>query len=114
MGHSRTWLGTVPGVALAVLVLSMGCRDFVGHGSAARISHNLTTDAELYLAKLSPGQAVSHSLRPQRHAWVHVAEGEVTLNGQELKAGDGAAVSEEGLLELGAKAPSQVLLFDLN
>ena len=71
-------------------------------------------DAELYLAKLSPGEAVSHSLRPQRHAWVHVAEGEVTLNGQELKAGDGAAVSEESLLKLGAKAPSQVLLFDLN
>lgn len=74
----------------------------------------INQDSDLYLAKLSPGQAVMHSLRPQRHAWVHVAEGEVTLNGQDLKAGDGAAISDESVLKLGAKTPSQVLLFDLN
>jgi quercetin 2,3-dioxygenase len=74
----------------------------------------INQDSDLYLAKLTPGEAVTHSLRPQRHAWVHVAEGEVTLNGQDLKAGDAAAVSDETELKLGAKAPSQVLLFDLN
>ncbi len=74
----------------------------------------INQDADLYVAKLSPGEAVDHNLRPQRHAWVHVAEGEVTLNGESLRAGDGAAVSEESTLKLAAKAPSQVLLFDLN
>jgi quercetin 2,3-dioxygenase len=71
-------------------------------------------DSDLYLAKLTPGEEVSHTLRPQRHAWVHVAEGAVTLNGQNLRAGDGAAISEESGLKLAAQAPSQVLLFDLN
>ncbi len=74
----------------------------------------INRDADLYLAKLSPGEAVAHSLRPQRHAWVHVAEGEVSLNGENLRAGDGAAISDENALKLNARAPSQVLLFDLN
>jgi len=74
----------------------------------------INQDAELYLARLEPGQTVSHELQANRHAWVHVAEGEVTLNGQKLAGGDGAAVSDESRLELKAAKPSQVLLFDLN
>jgi len=45
---------------------------------------------------------------------LHATEGEVTLNGQSLVAGDGAALSEETSLTLTAKAPAQALLFDLN
>ena len=71
-------------------------------------------DADLFLAKLNSGDRIGHALRPQRHAWVHVAEGEVELNGMSLSAGDAAAVSEENKLILIAKAKSQVLLFDLN
>ena len=71
-------------------------------------------DADLFLAKLNPGDRLAHALRPQRHAWLHVAEGEVELNGMSLNAGDAAAVSEEGKLILTAKTKSQVLLFDLN
>lgn len=56
----------------------------------------------------------SHTLAPARHAWVHVAEGEVSLNGKNLSGGDAAAISEETSLELSATKPSQVLLFDLN
>ena len=74
----------------------------------------INQDSDLYLAKLGPGEAVTHNLRPQRHAWIHVAEGEVTLNGEDLKAGDAAAISEESALKLAAKTASQVLLFDLN
>ena len=74
----------------------------------------INQDADLYLAKLGQGNLVSHNLLPQRHAWVHVAEGKVNLNGKELGAGDGAAISGEQALEFAAKAPSQVLLFDLN
>jgi hypothetical protein len=38
----------------------------------------------------------------------------VELNGQKLSAGDGAAVSEEGKLQLVGSGKAQVLLFDLN
>jgi hypothetical protein len=71
-------------------------------------------DADLWLAKLDTGNRVTHKLAPARHAWVHVAEGEVSLNGKPLSGGDAAAVSEESTLELSAIKPAQVLLFDLN
>jgi hypothetical protein len=45
---------------------------------------------------------------------LHIAEGEVEVNGQRLVAGDGAAVSEENQVRLTAQKQSQVLLFDLN
>jgi redox-sensitive bicupin YhaK (pirin superfamily) len=71
-------------------------------------------DADLWLARLDAGQKVTHRLAPGRHVWAHVAEGDVTLNGQALSAGDAAAVSEESALELSATKPAQILLFDLN
>ena len=74
----------------------------------------INQDAELSLAKLEAGDTVEHTLRPQRHAWIHVAEGAVELNGLKLNAGDAASVSEETNLKLTATAKSQVLLFDLN
>jgi redox-sensitive bicupin YhaK (pirin superfamily) len=63
---------------------------------------------------LSEGNRVSHPLAAGRQAWVHVAEGEVSINGKTLSGGDAAAVAEETRLELSARKPSQVLLFDLN
>jgi len=45
---------------------------------------------------------------------VQVAEGELTLNGEKLKAGDGAAITEEKRLEITTKGPAQALVFDLN
>ena len=71
-------------------------------------------DADLWLAKLVAGDRVTHQLAPGRHAWLHVAEGEVSLKGRMLHSGDAAAVSDEGLLELQAIKPAQVLLFDLS
>ena len=71
-------------------------------------------DADLWLARMDAGNRVTHKLASGRHAWVHVAEGEVSLNGKTLGGGDAAAVSEESALEFSASKPSQVLLFDLN
>ena len=71
-------------------------------------------DADLYLGKLDADESTTHTLAPGRHAWLHVAEGEVTLNGQSLAVGDAAAISDETTLQLTGKKPSQVLLFDLN
>lgn len=71
-------------------------------------------DADLWLAKLDAGQQVAQTLAANRHAWLHVAEGEVVLNGKTLSGGDAAAISRETKLDLTANKPSQVLLFDLN
>lgn len=74
----------------------------------------INQDADLYLAKLDPGNEVTHALRPKRGAWVHVAEGEATVNGEPLKAGDAIALSDEPEVRVNATKQAQVLLFDLN
>ena len=71
-------------------------------------------DADLFLAKLDAGQSVEHALAANRHVWLHVAEGEVTVNGSKLSGGDAIAISEESEIKITAAKPSQVLLFDLN
>ena len=70
-------------------------------------------DAEIHAAVLDQGATVSHALAPGRHAWVQVARGAVTLNGHPLEAGDGASVSQEARLDVEARAPAEVLVFDL-
>ena len=77
-------------------------------------SFEVHQDADLLLGKLDAGQKVSHPLAKDRHAWIHVAEGEVTINGSKLAGGDAVALSDENAVEISASKPSQVLLFDLN
>ncbi|MGH8066176.1 MAG: pirin family protein [Candidatus Entotheonellia bacterium] len=70
-------------------------------------------DVDVLAKQLAPGEHVAYRLRPDRYAWLQVANGEVTLNGVAFKVGDGAAVSRVATLDIVASAPSEVLLFDL-
>jgi redox-sensitive bicupin YhaK (pirin superfamily) len=70
-------------------------------------------DADIYAAILRPGDTVEHRPADGRHNWVQVARGAVTLNGQALRQGDGAAVSGETLLALAANENAEIVLFDL-
>ncbi len=70
-------------------------------------------DVELWRVRLAAADRQSHALAKARHAWVQVASGAVILNGRALSAGDGAAVSDERELAIEAKAPSELLVFDL-
>ena len=76
-------------------------------------SVQIRQDNELYATILAPGETVQHELKPDRHAYVQVARGSITLNGQPLDTGDGAAISAERSLELTASNDAEVLLFDL-
>ena len=70
-------------------------------------------DVELYASLLRSGESVAHTLRPGRHAWLQLARGHCTLNGTQLEAGDGAAISGETSLQLSGARDAEVLLFDL-
>lgn len=70
-------------------------------------------DVELYLAAISKGQQLSYRLKPGRQAWLQVTGGAATLNGMLLGAGDGAAVSQENILEVRAVEVAELFLFDL-
>jgi redox-sensitive bicupin YhaK (pirin superfamily) len=70
-------------------------------------------DARLYVTLLDAEQQVAYESNPDRHAWIQVARGAIEVNGQPLKQGDGAAVSQERELKITGKEPSEILLFDL-
>jgi quercetin 2,3-dioxygenase len=70
-------------------------------------------DAAVYAGLLDVGERAELPLGKGRHAWVQVARGEVTVNGQALKAGDGAAVSGEPALRFEGVSEGEVLVFDL-
>lgn len=72
-------------------------------------------DADLYLARFSGGEKITHELKAGRGAWVQVAEGSVTLNGTVLQQGDALAVkaTDDSPVELTSEGKAQVLLFDL-
>jgi redox-sensitive bicupin YhaK (pirin superfamily) len=76
-------------------------------------SVKIRQDNELYATVLSAGDSVKHALKPDRHAYVQVARGSVTLNGKPLETGDGAAISAEKSVELTGVKDAEVLLFDL-
>jgi redox-sensitive bicupin YhaK (pirin superfamily) len=70
-------------------------------------------DVDIHATVLGPGEQARLDLRPGRHAWVQVLRGDVTLNGSDLRAGDGAALSEETAVRLEAGKEAEVLVFDL-
>jgi quercetin 2,3-dioxygenase len=70
-------------------------------------------DVDLYAGILEHGESARLEMRPGRHAWLQVARGAVTVNGEALNQGDGAAVSDEAALELAATDNAEVLVFDL-
>ncbi len=85
----------------------------VASPDGAEGSVTIHQDARVYATLLGAGQPVVHPLAPGRHAWVHVARGELTLNGERLAAGDGAAIDAEASVTLVGEQDAEALLFDL-
>ncbi len=73
------------------------------------------SDASVYAGLLGDGQAAELRLAPGRHAWVQVARGAVRVNGHELGAGDGLALSDQPAVQLFGRGrdAAEVLVFDL-
>lgn len=70
-------------------------------------------DVSLYASLLGPGERVEHFFAPGRHSWIQLVRGEILANGQPLKAGDGAAISDEAMISLEGKGEAELLLLDL-
>ncbi len=72
-------------------------------------------DVNLYATVLDPGASVNVALSPGRRAWVQVARGAATVDGQALAQGDGAAIEKASSVSIEGKGPetTEVLVFDL-
>jgi len=76
-------------------------------------SLEVSQDLDLWVTLLEAGERRSLTLRPGRHAWVHVARGSASVNGTRLEEGDGAAVSGEDGVTVAGDPQAEVLVFDL-
>lgn len=87
----------------------------VGSSDGRDGSVTIHQDVALYAASLHSGVSINHTLQPHRGAWIQVASGTISVNGQALSAGDGAAIAQEETLQLqGTSAePAEILLFDM-
>jgi redox-sensitive bicupin YhaK (pirin superfamily) len=84
----------------------------IGDGSDGE-ALGINQDLKLYGSILDAGTKVSHSLASGRGAWVQVVDGDISVNGQRLESGDGAAIEDVATVEITAAGKSEFLLFDL-
>jgi redox-sensitive bicupin YhaK (pirin superfamily) len=68
-------------------------------------------DARLYAGLFDGAERATHTLAAGRRAYLHVARGDVQVNGQALGAGD--ALKTDAGLEISGGRAAEVLLFDL-
>jgi len=70
-------------------------------------------DARVYAGLFDGAETDALEIGEGRRAYVHVALGEVTVNGTLLRAGDALRLTGETRLQLGAGRKAEVLVFDL-
>ena len=76
-------------------------------------SVTIHSDAVLRAGLFDAGESAELSIAKDRHAWVHVARGQVRVNGQLLVAGDALSTSDETSLRFEGVDHGEVLVFDL-
>jgi quercetin 2,3-dioxygenase len=70
-------------------------------------------DVSLLAGVLELGERVRYENPAGRHPWIHVATGAFEIGGTRLDAGDAAAVTEAGPLDIVGREAGEVLIFDL-
>ncbi len=70
-------------------------------------------DVDLYASLLAKGDELEHLARPGRKAWIQVVRGDVDVNGERLRAGDGAAIVDVERLRIRCESVAEILLFDM-
>ncbi len=86
----------------------------VGSADARDGSVVVYQDVKIFASLLNAGERLAYVMQSGRKAWLQIVRGAVEVNGQDLTAGDGAAVTGEPELSVTAKADTtELLLFDL-
>lgn len=105
-GYEQTYFAPETKRGVLKLVASRG-----GDDGSVKINQ----DVKLYSSILEKDGTVSLELAENRYAWIQIVKGAVDLNGEILNVSDGAAISEERLLEIKSlEDETEFLLFDLN
>jgi redox-sensitive bicupin YhaK (pirin superfamily) len=74
----------------------------------------INQDIELFLGKLDKNRKVEFSTEDSNKIWVQLISGQLSINGKELSAGDGAAINKTAILNIESKEKSEFLIFEMN
>lgn len=70
-------------------------------------------DARVFISRLEPGSGVTHPLGEGRGAYVYLIDGRVTFDGEPVRTGDAAMVTDQPALEIAAREPTELILVDV-
>lgn len=70
-------------------------------------------DVDLYASLLSADKTLAYDIRPGRKVWLQIVKGKLSVNNQQLSAGDGLGLLDAGAISLAAQEAAEFLLFDL-
>jgi redox-sensitive bicupin YhaK (pirin superfamily) len=81
-----------------------------GDGGEAVLVHQ---DARVFVSRLGAGKAVEHALGEGRGAYLYVIEGNATVNGEPMRTGSAAQITDESSVEIAASETSELILVDV-
>ncbi len=70
-------------------------------------------DALIYASILGAADSISYAIAPTRLVYLHVATGELCVNGIQLFAGDALKITDIGALLMNDAKDAEILLFDM-
>jgi redox-sensitive bicupin YhaK (pirin superfamily) len=70
-------------------------------------------EANVYASILEDGAEVTHTVNPNRYAWIQVARGTVLVGDRLLNAGDAISSDQAGDLKITSQGNAEILVFDL-
>lgn len=85
----------------------------IGDREGGEKTVSIHQDTRLFMANLLKEKEISYSFAEGRHGFLQVAKGEISIENEILKQGDGLEISNEKNINLTARADSELLLFDL-
>ena len=62
---------------------------------------------------LDKDEQASHAVGPGRAVWIQIVKGELTVNGEALRTGDGMAAVAVDRLEFASPNHAEALVFDM-
>ena len=77
-------------------------------------SMSIRADADIYAATLNTSQEIVRDMPQGRRAWIQVANGSLSVNGEKLRRGDGLAVREAGRLTFADGDEAEILYFEFH
>lgn len=73
----------------------------------------INQDAEIFLSDLDEEKEITHKLKENRGAYVHLIEGSVDVNGVLLSSGDAVKITGEEKILISAVVNSKIVFFDM-